>query len=168
MNPRQRRLHSDFKKVKKLIAVSGGSLKLIRSIPLPPTNYIIEYHCPSLVKNNHGRITKKYHHKAEIILGINYPLEMPQAKMLTPVFNPHIYEPSNRICLGLVWSAAETLDLLILKIGALLQLDPIVLDHNSPANLEANQWVKQNRDRIPLGKISFRAAEIPKNRIEWS
>ena len=166
-NPKDRRLQADYDKVLILISESGGTLKLIRALGHPPTSYVIEYQCPSLVKNTTGQITTRNIHQVEINLGANYPFEKPNARMLTPIFNPHVYS-HNAICLGFVWNATETLDTLILRIGALLQLDPKVLDSKSPANSEANQWVQQNRTRIPLGSISFKARQEPKKRIEWS
>ncbi len=167
LSPRDRRLQSDYEKVLKLMADSGGTLKLVRSIGQPPTSYTIEYQCPSLVKSVSGQITIRNLHQAEITFPANYPLEKPRAKMITPVFNPHVY-PTQDICLGVLWSAAETLDTLILRIGALLQLDPRVLDARSPANQEANMWVQQNRARIPLGNVSFKARQSPASRIQWS
>jgi ubiquitin-protein ligase len=166
-NPKDRRLQADYDKVLKLISESGGTLKLIRALGHPPTSYVIEYQCPSLVKSTTGKITTRNIHQVEINLGANYPFEKPITRMITPVFNPHVYS-HNAICLGIVWSAAETLDTLILRIGALLQLDPRVLNPSSPANPEANQWVQQNRTRIPLGIVSFKARQESKKRIEWS
>lgn len=166
MNPKERRLQSDFEKVKKLCNESGNTLRLVKNKGYPPSTYEIEYHCPSLVINNLGEIAIRHVHRVEINLGINYPLEKPTANMLTPVFNPHIFS-HNAICLGVVWSAAETLDVLILRIGALLQLDPRVLDENSPANTQANLWVKANKNKIPLGNISFKKETKQTPRIIW-
>jgi ubiquitin-protein ligase len=165
--PRDRRLQSDHEKVKKLSAESGGTLKLLRATGSPPTSYVIEYHCPSLVKDSSGNTSIREQHQVEINLGANYPFEKPAARMLTPVFNPHVFT-THAICLGVVWSAAETLDTLILRIGALLQLDPKVLNPHSPANSEAEEWVRKNKAKIPLGQVSFKiAAEAPR-RVQWS
>jgi len=161
------RLQTDYDKVRKLVAGSGGTLKLVRTVGTPPTSYVIEYHCPSLVKDSSGNFIQRDHHQVEIILRANYPFEKPSARMLTPVFNPHVFL-SNAICLGGVWNPAETLDTLILQIGALLQLDPRVLNANSPANIEANLWTQNNRARLPIGKISFKAPDQEQKRIQWS
>jgi ubiquitin-protein ligase len=165
-NPRITRLQTDYGKVKKLIDESGGSLKLVRTAGSPPTTYVVEYNCPSLVENSLGTLTIRHQHRVEINLDANYPLGKPSARMLSPVFNPHVF-PNLAICLGGVWNASETLDMVILKIGALLQLDPRVLDPNSPANQKANQWIQQNRSKIPLGQVSFQAPIKPSSKIVW-
>lgn len=165
--PLERRLQSEYHKVKQLVSESGGSLRLVATEGSPPTKYIIEFKCPSLIQKSDGQIDYRYEHRVEITLGKNYPFERPQAKMITPVFNPHVFTMSNAICLGSVWNASETLDVLILRIGALLQLDPRVLDARSPANAEANDWVRRNKDKIPLGGVTFKAAQPPKSKIKW-
>jgi len=169
-NPIENRLLAEYKKVLKLISESGDTLKLVRTLGQPPTNYVIEYKCLSLIKNAIGQITTGNNHLVEINLGRNYPTTPPTAKLLTPVFNPHVYA-NNAICLGVLqnsWNYTITLDIVILEIGALLQLDPRVLNPNSAANGEANQWVQQNRTRIPLGSISFKARQETPRRIQWS
>lgn len=166
-NPRDRRLQSDNEKVMRLVSESGGSLRLLRTAGNPQVSYVIEYNCPSLVKDTTGGIIIQNRHQVEINLGLNYPLKPPTARMLTSVFNPHVYS-FNAICLGVVWSAAETLDTLVLRIGALLQLDPKVLNSHSPANPDANQWVQVNWSKIPLGTVTFKTGTEPAKRIQWS
>jgi len=167
LNPIANRLKADYDKANKLVADSGGTLNLSHTVGSPPTLYVIEYHCPSLVKDDSGKLTLRNQHRVEITLGANYPLMKPSARMLTPVFNPHVFA-TNAICLGGVWSPSETLDTLILRIGALLQLDPTVLDPNSPANHEANTWVKNNKSQLPVGKVTFLAPKPAPKKIEWS
>jgi hypothetical protein len=55
----------------------------------------------------------------------------------------------------------------VLRIGALLQLDPKVLNFNSPANGEATRWAMQHRHRLPLGQVTFKAPTSPRRSIEW-
>ena len=162
-----RRLQADYEKVLRIESNSGGALRIIRTSGTPPTTYVIEYRCPSLVKTSTGQIEIRNVHQVEIYLGMNYPMQKPTARMLTPVYNPHVFE-SDAICLGNVWTPAETLDTLILRIGALLQLDPKVLDPNSLANRDAYFWITQNPGKVPLGKITFKANQQSKDRISWS
>lgn len=169
-NPYERRLAAEYEKVKKLVNGSGGTLKLISAVPNPPTQYEIEYHCPSLVIDRANRVSIGHTHRVQYRLGSEYPFKKGSfsAVLLTPIFNPHIYTFNNAICFGSFWSIAETLDLWILKVGRLLQLDPQILDEHSPANVSANQWVRENRDKIPLGRVSFQAPKKPASRIEWT
>lgn len=164
-NPRESRLLSDYEKVIRLAAESGGSLSLVSAAGSPPVTYVIEYHCPGLMKSG-GKVNLSHRHQALIQLSANYPFEKPTARMLTPTFNPHVFA-SNAICLGGVWSPAETLASLILRIGALLQLDPRVLDFRSPANFEANLWVQNHRSRLPLGNVSFITPAADQSRLAW-
>jgi hypothetical protein len=69
-----------------------------------------------------------------------------------------------------LWSPTETLDALVLRIGAVLQLDPKVLDDRSPANSEALHWVRGHYQTLPLpGAVDFRAPGPSAGpRITWS
>lgn len=168
-SPRDNRLRVDFEKVNRLVAESGGRLRTITATGSPPQRYVIEYHCPSLVKDAAGQVSVGNTHRVEINLGLDYPLQRPNVRMVTPVFNPHVF-PSQSFCLGALWSPTETLDALILRIGAVLQLDPKVLDDRSPANGEALRWVRSHYQALPLpGAVDFRApAGAAAPRIQWT
>src|SRR5687768_14964858 len=125
-NPRDRRLQADHEKIQKLIAESGGTLRLVRTAGTPPTNFVVEYHCPSLVKAGPQQVTIRNIHQVEFNLSGNYPSSPPSVKFLTPVFNPHVFA-NNAVCLGALkdhWNVTMTLDIIILEIGELLQLNP--------------------------------------------
>lgn len=164
--PRDRRLQTDYEKVKALAEGSGGTLKIISVMGTPPSGYVIEYHCPSIVKLPGGKIDVRNDHRVEINLGSTYPFDSPSARMLTPVFNIHVF-PNSAICLGSRWNPGETLDTLILRIGALLQYDPKVLDFSSSANYEAKEWAMNNKSKLPIGNVTFKAPQSGKSRIEW-
>ena len=163
---RDRRLQADAAKVRHLVDESGNTLRLVSISGAPPTRYVIEYHCRSFGLGSDGQPTERMQHQVEITLGANYPFEMPSARMLTPVFNPHVYT-NQAICLGHRWMPNEALDTLVLKIGALLQFDPMVLDFNSLANQAAGRWARDNRGRLPLDHVTFHAPKRPRERIQW-
>lgn len=155
--PRDRRLQADFQKVQALVASSGGTLRLSKTTGTPPTTYVIEYRCPGLEKVRGKEPQIRSQHSVEINLSSTYPMSQPTARMLTPAFNPHIFSNLS-ICLGGRWTATETLDTLILRIGALLQLDPRVIDFTSLANGEAGTWLVRHKDWMPLpGTVTFKA-----------
>jgi len=166
-NPRQTRLLTDYQKVQQLIAESGGALRLVRATGSPPTTYVIEYNCPSLVKDGE-HIAIRRQHRVEIKLAPNHPFNMPTARMLTSVFNPHVFF-TQAFCLGGYWSPVETLDTLVLRIGAILQWDPKVINLRSLANLEAGEWARKNPSQLPLpGAVQFKAAKKAGPGIQWS
>jgi ubiquitin-protein ligase len=166
-SPRDNRLNADYQKVRKAVEESGGTLKLVRATGNPPTRYVIEYHCPGLARDDSGQIITRHTHQVEIALGANYPLpgNSPRSRLLTPAFNPHIFTNQD-ICLG-DWSPTETLDVLVLRLGALLQWDPRVIKPTSPANGEAMNWYRAHKSQFPLGKVTFKASDSAESRIAW-
>ena len=161
-SPREKRLQTDFQKIQQLISESGGSLRLVSARGNPPRKYVIEYRCPSLIKQS-GRVSIRHEHRVEIQLDTSYPMSKPTARMLTPVFNPHVFV-THAVCLGMRWSPLETLDTLVLRIGAILQLDPKVLDFKSLANGEAGAWARKHLDELPLpGAVPFKAPKAAEN-----
>lgn len=170
-SPLDNRLRVEYEKVQALVRDSGGTLKLVSSAGSPPSRYIIEYHCPSPVIDSAGKVSFRHVHQVEINLPSNYPFATPSAIMRTPVFNIHVFT-HNAICLGdnSLWNAGMTLDTLILRIGALLQLDPKVINYNSAANSMAKEWTIAHKAELPVGKVTFMAAQPtePKSRIQWS
>jgi ubiquitin-protein ligase len=163
---RDNRLTADYSSVQQAVAASGGSLRLVQAEGSPPTRYVIEFHCKSWGIGPTGERALRAVHQVEIRLGPKYPFEQPSARMLTPVFNPHVYA-SQAICLGHRWNPTETLDALVLRIGALLQWDPRVIDVNSLANREAGNWLRANPNAVPLDNVSFRAPQPKPQRTRW-
>jgi ubiquitin-protein ligase len=154
--PRERRLQTDYQKLQQLAAESGGTIRIVRVKGAPPTLYELEYRCPGLAREG-GRVVVRGDHRVEIRLDLSYPFSKPAARVLTPVFNPHVFT-TRAVCLGVRWTPLETLDALVLRIGAILQLDPRVLDFKSLANGEAGAWARAHPDQIPLpGAVSFKA-----------
>ena len=167
MSTAQKRLETDYQKVIELVGRSNGALKLLRTTGTPPRTYEFEFNCPSLVMGRLGSPEVKYQHRVEVSLGTDYPFTKPGARMLTPIFNPHIFS-TGTFCLGSQWRPTETLDTLIIWIGAILVMDPKVLDFNSPANGEANQWAQENLSRLPLGQMVFKSPNKQAPRIRWN
>lgn len=166
--PKEIRLATDFEKIRKLVNESGGTLALRNYSGVPPTYYLIQYHCPSWT-GVENEIPKLGHiHQVEIHLSSSYPLAKGSAiaRVTSPIFNPHVYM-DGRICLGNQWTVTETLDNLVLRIGAILQLDPKVLDYSSPANSFARDEVLKVSTKLPLGTVLFKKALASTSRITW-
>jgi ubiquitin-protein ligase len=166
LNPIQRRLATDFDKVRKLVEKSGGTLRFIETTGSPPRQYILEYICPGLVKDNQGNIHVRNSHRVKIDLPADYPFNRPTARLMTPIFNPHVFLTLT-ICLGNAWNPGETLDMLVILIGKIIQMDPLVLDPGSPANHEAMEWVRKHPDQVPIGRETFQRLESIPQKITW-
>ena len=167
MSAKQKRLETDYQKVMELVERSNGSLKLLKVTGTPPRSYELAFNIPSLVRERSGNPEVGKSHRVRVTLGENYPFKKPNARMLTPIFNPHIF--SNGVfCLGSQWRPTETLDALIIWIGAILLLDPKVLDFKSPANSAANDWARRNLGKLPLGQLNFKSSPQQASRIRWN
>jgi hypothetical protein len=71
--------------------------------------------------------------------------------MLTPVFHPNI--APHAVCIGDHWTAAESLDRLIMRVCEMLAYQSY--NTKSPLNGAAAQWVEANLDRLPLDNTEF-------------
>jgi ubiquitin-protein ligase len=69
-----------------------------------PTRYEITFHCPSFVglgDDGHTPLIGE-EHRAEIILGADYPRRSPRVRWLTPIFHPNIRNSDGAVCLGVL------------------------------------------------------------------
>lgn len=163
MSLRLRRLQSDYEAVKRLahlhpkIEVEGVSGN-------PPDRYRLKLTVRSLREKAGSVITAK-NHRLEITLPHGYPRDAPLCRMLTPVFHPNI--APHAVCIGDHWSAAESLDSMIQRVGEMLAFQSYNV--KSPLNGRAAQWVEQNPDRIPLeeGEFFLDLSEAPEQENAW-
>ena len=75
--------------------------------------------------------------------------------MLTPVFHPNI--APHAICIGDHWSAGESLQSLVARIGEILTYQSY--NTKSPLNGEAARWIDGNIDRLPLETVNMAIEE---------
>ena len=152
MSIKTRRLKNDFRGVSKLISESGGTLKIISKKGQPPYYYLIEYNCRGIERLRGNKPIFRNTHQVEIsVAHSDYPFRDPDAKFLTPIFHPNVWEDLN-VCLGSYWTPSETIAELILRIGKIIQYSPDVLNLKSPANRKATSWAEKNRKLLPLYK----------------
>jgi hypothetical protein len=78
------------------------------------------------------------------------------------VFHPNI--APHAICVGDHWSAGESLRSIITRIGEMLAYQSYNV--KSPLNGEAARWVEQNKDRVPLDRVSLLVEEETNHRGE--
>lgn len=150
---RLRRLVADFEKLRDYVR----SQRLVRLIDYegdPPERYQLEYRIRSvrLVDEDLEWVDR---HKVEIALPRNYPRQPPQCRMLSPVFHPNI--APHAICVGDHWSAGESLQSIVVRIGEMLAFQSYNV--KSPLNGEAARWVEENLDELPLDDVCLLAEE---------
>jgi ubiquitin-protein ligase len=163
MSLRLKRLQSDYEAVKRLaqlhprIEVEGVSGN-------PPDRYRLKLTVRSL-REKAGAVIVAKNHRLEITLPHGYPRDAPICRMLTPVFHPNI--APHAVCIGDHWSAAESLDSMIQRVGEMLAFQSYNV--KSPLNGRAAQYVEQNPERIPLEEAEFLLdlSEAPEPENAW-
>jgi len=163
MSLRLRRLQSDYEAVKRLarlhprIEVEGVSGN-------PPDRYRLKLTVRSL-REKAGAVLVAKNHRLEVTLPHGYPRDAPICRMLTPVFHPNI--APHAVCIGDHWSAAESLDSMIQRVGEMLAFQSYNV--KSPLNGRAAQYVEQNPERIPLEVDEFYLdfSEAPESANVW-
>jgi len=149
MSVRLRRLQSDYEAVRRLarnhprIVVEGVSGN-------PPEKYRLLLSVRSL-REKAGHIVIAKRHRLEVTLPQGYPRDAPLCRMLTPVFHPNI--APHGVCIGDHWTAAESLALMIQRVGEMLAFQSYNV--KSPLNGRAAQWVEENLRRLPLETEEF-------------
>jgi predicted Zn finger-like uncharacterized protein len=98
-----------------------------------------------------GELQPVQSHIVEISLPLAYPRTPPQCWMLTPVFHPNI--APHAICVGDHWGAGESLQSIVTRIGEMLAYQSYNV--KSPLNGEAARWVEENKERLPLDRVSL-------------
>jgi ubiquitin-protein ligase len=156
MRIREKRLRNDFQTLSELVASSNQKLTIVSSTGNPPHIYVIEYQCQGIEKIQNNLPVFRNVHRVEIILGINYPIQQPNAKFLTPIFHPNVY-PNLHICLGSHWKMTEPLSELVLRIGKIIQYAEDITNLKSPANNAAKLWALNYKKKFPIDTQTFKS-----------
>ena len=145
LSPRQRRLVSDFRMMKKHFT-DFPLIHLERAQGNPPELYVVSYHVRGIERLRGEEVVYRDCHEVEIKLPGTYPRTPPTCRMLTPIFHPNI-EPAI-ICIGDHWTAAERLCDLVVRIGEMIAYQA----HNikSPLDGEAAMWTDLHSDMLPI------------------
>lgn len=158
---RLRRLNADFETLSDYVH-RHPRLRLVQTSGEPPERYQLEYRIKSLKKKD-DELTSVKKHLVEIALPRNYPRTPPQCRMLTPVFHPNI--APHAICVGDHWSAGESLESIVIRIGEMLAYQ--IYNVKSPLNGEAARWVQEHEDQLPLDEVSLLAEDPEPDDVEW-
>lgn len=146
---RLRRLKADHERLCEYVR-RHPRLKLIQAEGDPPERYQLEMQIKS-VRMVGGELQPVQSHIVEIALPLAYPRTPPQCRMLTPVFHPNI--APHAICVGDHWGAGESLQSIVTRIGEMLAYQSYNV--KSPLNGEAARWVEENKERLPLDRVSL-------------
>jgi len=146
---RLRRLQSDYEAVRRL-AHLHPRIKVDGVSGNPPQRYLIRYRVSSL-RQRGDEVVIARNHQLEVVLPSTYPRDAPLCRMLTPVFHPNI--APHAVCIGDHWTAGESLDLMIQRIGEMLAFQSYNV--KSPLNGLAARWIEENPGRVPVDTEEF-------------
>jgi len=149
MSVRLLRLQSDYEAVRRLARLHPR-VKVEGVSGNPPDRYRLVLLVRSL-REKSDRLVIAKQHRLEIVLPKGYPRDAPAFRMLTPVFHPNI--APHAVCIGDHWSAAESLDALIQRVGEMLAFQSYNV--KSPLNGKAARWVEEHRTKLPLESEEF-------------
>lgn len=150
MNPRLRRLQSDYERVLNAFA-NHPNIRLVATEGNPPEKYTFEICVDGLVPIPGNSSTPGTVHRAEVFLPVDYPRRPPFCRMITPVFHPNI-DPQ-KICIGDHWSAGQSLAPLVVQIAEMICFQSYNI--KSPLNAEAAAWADANAATLPLYKADL-------------
>jgi ubiquitin-protein ligase len=151
MNPRLRRLQSDYDLVREVF--SGHPHVSVEPIGsrLPPETYRVEFRLRGLYLNGEQPHFRDVH-RVEIMLPRHYPAERPCVVPLAPIFHPNIRD---YFCIADYWAAGTTLTDVIAKLGDMIQWR--IYNPASPLDAHAANWaIEQEPTGIfPVGHVDL-------------
>jgi ubiquitin-protein ligase len=148
-NVRLRRLKADYEALRRL-AHLHPRIEIEGVFGNPPERYRLRLKVKSL--RERGEVIETVtEHRLEVMMPQGYPRDAPMFRMLTPVFHPNI--APHAVCIGDNWTAGESIDHLIQRVGEILAYQSY--NTKSPLNGRAAQWVDEHRDRLPVDPEEF-------------
>lgn len=148
-NVRLRRLKADHEALRRLSHLHP-KIEIEGVFGNPPERYRLLIKVKSL-RERGDAIETATEHRLEVTMPRGYPRDAPMFRMLTPVFHPNI--APHAVCIGDDWTAGESIDHLIQRVGEILAYQSY--NTKSPLNGRAAQWVDEHRDRLPVDPEEF-------------
>jgi ubiquitin-protein ligase len=156
MNPRLRRLQSDYELVREVF--SGHPHVSIEPIGsrLPPESYRVAYRLRGLYLDGDQPDYRDLH-QVEIMLPRHYPAEKPYVVPLEPIFHPNIRD---YFCIADYWAAGTTLADVVVKLGDMIQWR--VYNVASPLDAIAAKWASEQEPMglFPVGNVDLGVADF--------
>ena len=155
-SPRMRRLRADYERMRELegrTSLISFEAQSVRK-GVPPERYIVTFRCKSIVAvNKRGEPKFGEHHQVEVYLHNQYPQRWPGLKWLTPIWHPNINHINGSVCIDAAWwTAARSLDRLMIMLGEMLQYKNFHDDPTKPPfpwDPEAARWCRAYRTKHP-------------------
>jgi ubiquitin-protein ligase len=165
---RRQRLENDFERLKMLAGRSQGRIEIESRRGDPPEDYVLVLRCRSLERIENGLPVFRDTHKVRIVLMPDYPSVGvgPRARMMTPVFHPHIFSDGH-VCMGSVVQTSEFLDDFVLRLGEILRFRPDLVDPTSAARTEAMAWALGNMRLFPTDAAALDVTPEPEPALSW-
>lgn len=165
MSPRQRRLHSDFEKLKyEFLNHPLITIEYDLEENFIPERYFVYYKDLKGIKltqdstPENRKIEVISNHKIEIYLHIDYPRLKPLSYIHSKIFHPNFRMASpHDICIGDFWASGETLADIIYQIGDMIQYQNYNI--TSPLNGIAAKWARENKHLLPIDNKVLRKSE---------
>ena len=161
MNPRYRRLLSDYNKIVKEYENHPYIVVDFENDTFPPEKYFVKYNgikgiALSQISTFENKIIEEIrNHVIEINLHLNYPRYKPLCYIRTKIFHPNFrFAFPNEVCIGDFWAPGEDLVDIIYKIGDMIQFK--IYNVDSPLNGVAAKWAKEHMKLFPLDNIELR------------
>jgi len=156
MDPRLRRLQSDYELVREVFSGHPHVALTPLGTRLPPENYRVEFRLRGLVLEGDQPAYRDVHH-AEIMLPRRYPAEKPYVVPLEPIFHPNIRD---YFCIADYWAAGTTLADVIVKLGDMIQWR--VYNTASPLDAIAARWAAEQEYSgiFPIGNVDLGVADF--------
>ncbi len=156
MSPRMRRLRNDYERMRELEARSSLISFEAQSVRkgVPPEKYVVTYKCKSIIGvTKQGNPKFGQNHQVEIYLHNQYPQRWPGLKWLSPIWHPNINHINGSVCIDAAWwTAARSLDRLVVMMGEMLQYKNFHDDPTKPPfpwDPEAARWCRAYRQKHP-------------------
>lgn len=145
MNPRMRRLQSDYEAM--VTAFAGHPNIQVSAIgALPPERYRVMYKVTGLTLSADNRPVRTQQTLVDIFLPASYPREKPYLTTMAPVFHPNF---GAHVCIADYWSPSQSLVDIVVQVGDMLQWR--TYNVRSPLNAVAAHWAAGNAHQLPVG-----------------
>lgn len=157
MNPRLRRLESDYKQLRHRF--DGDPAITITPIGvMPPERYQIVYRVPALYLGPDNEVKRQNETVVILTLPSGYPREKPHAEALNPVFHPNF---GAYVCIADFWAPGQSLADIVASIGDMLQFKKYNI--RSPLNAVAAEWANSHSATLPIGNVEIGMNTVPMN-----